>query len=95
MRKMNITVIDKNYLGIYGGNKQLVRPFRRQEFWKFIGFFLSEVTHGNKGRNIWVWDQIIVGKQALNKLHRDVPGNTDLMKVSCDIYSPHYCNACH
>ena len=46
--KNNITVIDKNYLDIYGGNKQLVRPFRRQAFWKCIVFILSEVTHGKK-----------------------------------------------
>ena len=48
MRKMNITVIDKNYLDIYGGKKQLVRPFRIQAFWKCIGYILSEVTHEKK-----------------------------------------------
>ena len=59
-----------------------------------LGTFYQKLPM-EKRRNIWVGDQIIVGNQALNKLHRDVPGNTDLLKVSRDIYSPHYCYACH
>ena len=36
-----------------------------------------------------------VGKNELTKLHRDVRGNTYLLKVSCDIYRPRYCYNCH
>ena len=46
--KMNEVVDEKNLLDNYGRNKWLVRPFRRQEFWKFIGCILSAVTYGKK-----------------------------------------------
>ena len=36
-----------------GGGKQIVCPFKSQEFWKYIGCLLSEVTFGKKGHKIW------------------------------------------
>ena len=48
MKKMNEAVGMKNCLTKYKGKKRLVHPFIRQEFWKFIGLILPEVTYGKK-----------------------------------------------
>ena len=53
MAKINEAVGMKNYVTINGGKKRLVSPFKIQEFWKFIGCVLSEVTYGKKEHNLW------------------------------------------
>ena len=49
MAKMDEAVGEKNRIENYGGRKRLVCPFRRQDFWKYIGCILSEVNYGIKG----------------------------------------------
>ena len=49
MAKRNLAVGENNSLDIYGGNKHLFYPFRRGEFWKFIGCIILEVTYGKRG----------------------------------------------
>ena len=51
--KMDLAFGEKNRLDIYGGERRLVHPFIRQEFWKCIGCILLVVTYGNKEQNIW------------------------------------------
>ena len=53
MEKMNEAFGMKNYVTVGGGRKRLVRPFKRQEFWKCIGCILSSVTYGKKGHKLW------------------------------------------
>ena len=48
MEKMNEAVGMKNRLTMGGGGKQIVFPFRRQEFCKCIVCVLLAVTHGNE-----------------------------------------------
>ena len=71
---------------IDGGGKRIVRPSKNQEFWKYIGYVLSEVTHGKKGKNLC--SEIIksVGSKSPTKLQIDVHGNNDLYKVCCENY---------
>ena len=45
---MNEVVGMNNHIDKSGGNKRLVRPFRRQYFWKYVGFILSAVTYGKR-----------------------------------------------
>ena len=90
--KMNEAVGEKNHVDKYGGKKHLVFPFRRQEFWKFIGLILLEVTY-ERGHNLWGGGQFFAGNKAQTKLHRYVRGKTHLHRVHCDIYRPHYCYA--
>ena len=63
MKKKNLAVGENNRLGISGGKRILVHPFRRQAFWKCIGCILTAVTYGKKGQNIWGGNQISVDKQ--------------------------------
>ena len=51
--KTNEAVGMKNFLDNSGVNKRLVLHFRRQEFWKCIGYILSSVTYGNKLHKLW------------------------------------------
>ena len=95
MEAMNLAVGEKNRIDNYGGKKRLVCPFRRQEFCKFIGCIISVITYGKKGHKIWGETQIFVVKKAQDKLHKDVSGKTDLLKVRCDLYCPHSCYDCH
>ena len=37
-----------NYFTMEGGGRRLVRPFRRQQFWKYIGCILLAVTYEKK-----------------------------------------------
>ena len=53
MAEMNEAVGIKNRYKMNGGGKQLVCPFKIQEFWKCIGFILLEVTYGKKGHKLW------------------------------------------
>ena len=39
MAKINEAVGMKNRVAVDGGGKRLVRPFKRQEFCKFIGLY--------------------------------------------------------
>ena len=68
MEKMNEVVCMKNRFTSNGGGKRLVRPFRRQEFWKCIDCILSEVTYGKKGHKIWSEVQKCFGKYENPKL---------------------------
>ena len=86
MEKMNESFGINNRLTASRGNSQLVSPFIRQYFWKFIGCILQEVTYGNKGHNIWSEIPKTFGKKPTTNLQIDVSGNTDLNKVCCDIY---------
>ena len=52
MSKMNEAVGMKNCFTMNGGGKKLVRPFKRQDFWKCIGCILSEVTYGKIGHRL-------------------------------------------
>ena len=72
--KMNEWVGMKNSLGVNGGKKRLVFPFRGQEFWKFIGFILSEVAYGKKWHTIWSETSIYFGEKPQTRSHRDVCG---------------------
>ena len=40
MTNTNLAVGEKNRIDNYGGKKRLVRPFRRHEFWKCIGYII-------------------------------------------------------
>ena len=53
MAKINEVVVMKNRVTVGEGGERIVRPFRRQEFWKFIGCLLSEVTYGKKEHKLW------------------------------------------
>ena len=68
-----------------GGDKRLVRPFRRQEFWKFIVCIILSVTYGKKGQKLWGETTISVGKKSRTKLHRYVYGNTDDILAGCGV----------
>ena len=46
MAKMNEVVGMKNRVAVGEGGKRIVRPFRRQTFWKYIGCVLFSVTYG-------------------------------------------------
>ena len=75
--------------------KQLVPPFRRHKLCKCCGCIISEVRHGKKGHKLSGETQMYLSKNPWTKLHRDVHGKTDLLRVNCDLYSHHYCYACH
>ena len=92
---MNETVGMKNCLMMSEENKRLVLPFRRQEFWKCIGYVLSSVTCGKKGHNIWSEIPKYFGNKTPTKPQKYVCGNTDLYKVCCDFYRPFYIYDCH
>ena len=51
--KTNEVVGMKNRITMAGGNKRLVRPFRRQDLQKYIGYVLLAVTYGRKGHKLW------------------------------------------
>ena len=67
MEKMTLAVGEKNCLDKYWGKKQLVRPFRRKEFWKCIGFILLKFIYGKKGHKLWGETPMFVGKKAQTK----------------------------
>ena len=97
---MNQVVGEKNFLDKSGGGgKRPVRPFTRNKFWKCIGYILLEVTYGNKGHMIWGKPEASIRKKGRtplrNLLHRDVFGETDLLKVRCYIYHTNYFYDCH
>ena len=48
METINEAVGMHNRVTVGGEGKQIVCPFRRQEFWKCIGCVLSEVIYWNK-----------------------------------------------
>ena len=93
--KINLSVGEENNLNCYGGKNQLVCTFRRQYLWRFIGLILSKVTYGRNGHKTWAETKRSVDKKVRTKLHRDVCGNADLMKVRCDIYCNNYYYAFH
>ena len=95
MEKMNEAVGMKIGLMMSSGNKWLVRPFRRQDFWKFIGCVLLVVTYGKKGEKLWSEIPNTSVNKAPTKLQRDVCDTTNLNKVCCDIYRPYYFHSCH
>ena len=88
--KINEAVGMKNHVTMDGGGKCLVRPFRRQDIWKCIGFVPSTVTYGKRGHILW--SEIPKGfcRSAPTKLRRDVRVNTNLYKVCCDHYRHFY-----
>ena len=69
---MNEAVGIKNRVTMNGGGKRLVRTFKRQEFWKCIGFILSAVTYGKKGHKLWSEISKRFGKMKNPKLRRYV-----------------------
>ena len=92
---MNEAVGIKSRYTMNGGGKWLVRPFKRQEFWKFIGCILSAVTYGKKVHKLFSDIPKASCSMAPPKLRRDVCGNTDLYKVCCYHYRHSYIYACH
>ena len=92
---MNELVCMKNRFTSNGGGKRLVRPFKRQEFWKCISCVLLAVTYGKKGHNLLSEIPKYFGNNAPNKLQRNFRGNTNFYKVCCDIYRRFYIYACH
>ena len=92
---MNEAVGIKNRVTMNGGGKRLVRTFKRQEFWKCIGFILQAVTYGKKGHKLWEEIHTYVCNKVLNKIHRYINGNTDVLKVHCDIYHNNSSLLCH
>ena len=66
-----------NSVTVGGGGKHIVLPFRRQEFWKFIGCVLSSVTYGKKIHKLWSELPKYSDKIAPTKLRRYVRGNTN------------------
>ena len=62
MEKMNEAVTTKNRITLNGGGKRQFKNFTRQELWKCIGFILSSVTYGKKGRKLWSEVSKCVGK---------------------------------
>ena len=64
---MNEVVGMKNRLTISEGGKWIVFPFRSQEFWKYIGCVLLEVTCGGKDTIYGVkYQNILVTRHILN-----------------------------
>ena len=73
---------------------RLVNHFTRKQFWEF-GCILSEATYWMKGNKLCSELPISVGKNPTTEIHRDVHANTDIHRVCCVIYFPHYYYACH
>ena len=69
---MNEEVGMKNRVTVGEGGERIVRPFRRQEFWKFIGCILSEVTYEKKGHKICSEIPKYFGNKSTNQLQRYV-----------------------
>ena len=92
---MSEAVCMKNLFTSNGGGKRLVRPFKRKEFWKFIGCIISAVTYGKKGHKLRSEVTKCFGKHENPKLRRDVCGTTNLYKVCCDHYRNFYIYAYH
>ena len=80
MAKMNEAVGMNNCVTVGGGGKQIVHPFRRQEFCKCVGCLLSAVTYWRKGHKLWSELPKYSDKMASTKIRRDVCGNTNLYK---------------
>ena len=80
MGKMNEAVGMENRVTMNGGGKRLVRPFKSQEFWKYIGCIISEDIYGKKGHTLWSEIPKSFVMMENPKLRRDVRGNTDLCK---------------
>ena len=97
MENLNEMVGINHCLLIPGGKKllRLVRTFRSQEFWKYIGCIPQAVTYGMKRHKLWRELPRTVGKNPQNKLHRYIHENTNLYQVCFDHYRPYYCHACH
>ena len=81
MGKFYNTVGMKNHFTMDGGGKRLVVTFKRQEFWKFIGFIILEVSYGKKGHKFWIEIPKASCRMAPTKLRRDVCGKNNLHKV--------------
>ena len=75
MAKTNEVVGTKNRLTMGGGGKRIVCSLISQEFWKYIGCVLSEVTYGKKEHKVWSEIPKYSGNNASTKIRRDVCGN--------------------
>ena len=62
--KMNQVVGDINSIYMLVGRKRPVCPFTRNEFCKFIGCIILEVTFGIKGHQLWGKPEISVSKKG-------------------------------
>ena len=78
--KINEAVDMNNSLTMGAGGRQIVCPFRRQEFWKFIGCVLLEVNYGNKGHKLWSELPKYFVNKAPTKLWGDICENNYLYK---------------
>ena len=83
---MNEAVCMNNRVTMNGVGKRLVRPFKRQEFWKCVGYIIQAVTYGKKGHKVWSEVPKSFGKYENPKLRRYFRGNTDLYKLCCAHY---------
>ena len=95
MANMNEAGVVRNHFTVNGGGKRLVRPFNRQELYKFIVCILSAVTYGKKGHKIWIEIPKYSCRMAPLKLQRDIRVNTNLYKVCCSHYCHFHIYACH
>ena len=92
--KMNEVVVIRNRFTMNGLGKRLVRPFRKQEFWKCIGCILLALNYRNKVHNLWSEIPKAFCRMVPPKQQRDVCGNTDLYKVCCAHYRHYYIYTC-
>ena len=66
MARMNEAVSIKNRFTMDGGGKRSASTFKRQEFWKCIGFILSAVTYGKKGKSFGgIYQNLLLGWHLL------------------------------
>ena len=77
---MNKAVGMKNRFTMNVGGKRLVRLFKNQEFWKYIGCVISAVTYEKKGHKIWSEIPKDFCSITPTKLRRYFIGNTNLYK---------------
>ena len=88
MAKIYEAVSMRNYLTKTGGGKELVSPFRSQEFCKCTGCIVLEETYGKKGHKLWSEIPKTFGNKAPTKLQRYFRGSINLYQVCCDLYCP-------
>ena len=86
MSNTNEAVGVKNNIIMSGIKKRLVIPFKRQNFWKFIGCIQLEGTYRKKGHKLWSEVPNVFGKKTPTKLQKYAHRNTDLNKLCCDLY---------
>ena len=95
---MNKDVVEKNRFDNSGGGDGQFVLLQGMNYGN-IGRIIWEVNFGVKGNQLWGKPKASVSKKGQtpfqNTLHRNFRGKTDLIKVRCYLYHPHYCYDCH